>query len=108
MPHCDTFRLQLAATHPDFGHALWDTSPGDHPPVETGDVGFIRQGKFHRLFNALYSESHPSNIRFGVPEDHEQLLPVSNHIDHGILPPNNFCSCGVTVTSSESGVHAAG
>ncbi|KAF8264577.1 hypothetical protein EI94DRAFT_1831716 [Lactarius quietus] len=108
MPHYDTFRHQLAITHPDFGHALWDTNPGDQPPVETGDVGFIRQGKFHRLFNALYSEDHPSNARFGVPEDHEQLFPVSNHIDHAILPPNNFCSYGVTVTSSETGVHAAG
>ncbi|KAF8268448.1 hypothetical protein EI94DRAFT_1472612, partial [Lactarius quietus] len=64
------------------GHALWDTSPGDqYPPVEVGDVGFIRQGKFHRLFNTLYSETDPSNTRFGVPEDHEQLQPVENHID---------------------------
>ena len=109
--HYDTFRAQLAIAHPDFGHALWDTSPGEqYPPVEVGDVGFIRQGKFHRLFNALYSETHPSNQRFGVPENHERLMPISNHLDHGTLRPNNFCSYGVTVTSAggASDVFAAG
>ncbi|KAF8263058.1 hypothetical protein EI94DRAFT_1704292 [Lactarius quietus] len=110
MPHYDTFRLQLGIAHPDFGHALWDTSSGEqYPPVEVGDVGFIRQGKFHRLFNALYSENHPCNQRFGVPEDHERLPPVPNHIDSGTLHPNNFCSYGVTATSGGgSDLHAAG
>jgi hypothetical protein len=109
MPHYDTFRVQLSIAHPDFGHALWDTSPGEqYPPVEVGDVGFIRQGKFHRLLNALCSENHPSNQRFGVPEDHEQLPPVPNHLDHGTLRPNNFCSYGVTVTSGASNIFAAG
>ena len=106
MAHYDTFRIQLAFKHPEFGHALWDTNPGDDPSVEVGDVGFTRQGKFHRLFNARYSADHPSNNRFGVPEDHEQLSHVL--IDRGNLHPNNFYSYGVTVTSGRSEVFASG
>ena len=119
MPHFDTFRVQLAIAHPDFGHALWETSPGDllgeqseeaprqYPPVEIGDVGFIRKGKFHRLFNARYSENHPCNERFGVPEGHERLPHGPSHMDHGTLRPNNFCSYGVTTTYG-SDIQAAG
>lgn len=82
MAHYDTFRTQLAITHPAFGHALWEPDPGaQYPAVEVGDVGFIRQGKFHRLFNVLFTDIHPSNQRFGVPEDHKLLTPVPNHID---------------------------
>ncbi|KAH9163724.1 hypothetical protein EDB89DRAFT_1859852 [Lactarius sanguifluus] len=97
--HYDTFREELAKAYPAFGHALWEPNPGEYPPVEVGDVGFVRQGKFHRLFNALYSEDHPSNQRFGVPEDHEQLQPTPNHIDRGTLNPNTFYSYGVSVVS---------
>ncbi|KAI9467413.1 hypothetical protein BJY52DRAFT_1350099 [Lactarius psammicola] len=101
MAHYDTFRIQLALAHPAFGHALWDPNPGEqYPPVGVGDVGFIRHGKFHRLFNALLPGNHPSHERFGVPEYHETLQPsVSSHIDRSILQPNNICSNGVTVTS---------
>ena len=109
MPHYDTFRDQLAIAHPEFGHALWDTSPGEqYLPVEIGDVGFIRRGKFQRLFNALYPGDHPCNQRFGVPEDHEQLRLLKNHIDRGTLYPNNFCSYGVTTEYGGSNVHAIG
>ena len=108
MTHYNTFRDQLAIAHPAFGHALWEPDPGEeYPPVEVGDVGFTRQGKFHRLFNALLPENHQSHQRFGVPEHYEPLLlSVSNHIDRGTLNPNNFCSYGVTVESGGSDVHA--
>src|SRR6266404_6942623 len=109
MSHYDTFRAQLTIAHPAFGHALWDPDPGtQYPAVEVGDVGFVRQGKFHRLFNTLYPETHPSNQRFGVPEDHEILLPTPNHLDQGIINPNHFCSHGVVLTSDDSSIFAAG
>ncbi|KAI0303225.1 hypothetical protein BC826DRAFT_890256, partial [Russula brevipes] len=93
-----------------YGHALWEPSPGDlYPTIEIGDVGFIRQGKFHRLFNALLPGDHPSHKDFGVPEHHEPLqLNMSRHIDTGTLSPNNFRSVGVTVMSSASEVFASG
>ncbi|KAH9045505.1 hypothetical protein EDB85DRAFT_1906975 [Lactarius pseudohatsudake] len=95
------FRDQLAIAYPAFGHALWEPDPGKQaPPVEVGDVGFIRDGKFHRLFNALLPANHPSHESRGVPEDHEQLQPrLRDHIDRGILNPNNFYSHGITVVS---------
>ena len=101
MAHFDTFREQLAIAFPAFGHALWEPDPGSNPAVEVGDVGFVRNGKFYRLFNALLPANHPSheNSNFGVPEHHEQLqLRVRNH-DPGTLSPNNFHSRGVTVVS---------
>jgi hypothetical protein len=110
MAHYDIFRQELAIKYPAYGHALWEPSPGrDSPPVEIGDVGFIRGGKFHRLFNALLPEDHPSHQRFGVPEYHEPLrLNLLDHIDEGTLCPNNFRSAGVVPLSSGVGVFASG
>ncbi|KAH9032017.1 hypothetical protein EDB85DRAFT_1957290 [Lactarius pseudohatsudake] len=106
--HYDTFREELAKAYPGFGHALWEPDPGEDPPVEVGDVGFIREGQFHRLFNALLPEDHESHERFGVPENHEPLRPVvTNHINRRALSPNTFYSSGVTVLSGGFGVLAA-
>jgi hypothetical protein len=41
-------------------------------PVQIGDVGFIHEGRFHRLFSALLSADNPLQER-GVPEYHEPL-----------------------------------
>ncbi|KAI9435119.1 hypothetical protein H4582DRAFT_704429 [Lactarius indigo] len=108
MAHYDIFRDQLGIKYPAFGHALWEPSPGRlYSPVEVGDVGFIREGKFHRLFNALLPADHQSHERFGVPEHHEPLLPgVADHIDSGTLTPYDFCSYGVTVASGGLDVFA--
>ncbi|KAH8984037.1 hypothetical protein EDB92DRAFT_1546751 [Lactarius akahatsu] len=106
--HYDTFREELAKAFPGFGHALWEPDPGEDPPVEVGDVGFIREGQFHRLFNALLPQDHESHRRFGVPEYHEPLRPtVTDHINRRALSPNMFYSSGVTVLSGGFGVLAA-
>lgn len=106
-PHYDTFREELAKAYPAFGHALWEPDPGEYPSVEVGDVGFVREGQFHRLFNVLLPEGHVSHERFGVPEGHEQLQPVvAHHINRGVLTPNTFYSSGVTVLSGGFGVLA--
>lgn len=98
MADYDIYREQLAITYPSYGHALWEPSPGDpNKPVQVGDVGFIRCGKFYRLFNALLPASDPSHD-FGVPEYHELLVPaVSDHVFRDVLVPNNYCSAGVVV-----------
>jgi hypothetical protein len=110
MAHFDTFRQELALKYPAYGHALWEPSPGElYPAVEIGDVGFIREGKFHRLFNALLPADHPSHQNFGVPEHHEPLqVNVRQHIDKGTLCSNNFRSGEVTVVSNGVGVFASG
>jgi hypothetical protein len=98
MAHYDIFREQLASKYPAFGHALWDPKPRNpNRPVQVGDVGFIRMGKFQRLFNALLPADDPSH-EFGVPEDHEPLVPsCSEHIDKGTRSSNNYCSARVSM-----------
>ena len=110
MAHYNTFRERLAATYPAFGHALWEPDPEeDHNSVEIGNVGYIRQGKFHSLFNALLSADHPSHHGIPLPEHHEPLIPnVSNHIDRGTLKPDHYCSVGVTAETERENIHAAG
>jgi hypothetical protein len=110
MAHYDTFRQELAIKYPAYGHALWEPSPGElFPAVEVGDVGFIREGKFHRLFNSLLPANHPSHQNFGVPEHYEPLqLHMPRHIDTGTLCPTNFRSAEVSVLSSGLGVFASG
>ncbi|KAI9439552.1 hypothetical protein H4582DRAFT_1535834 [Lactarius indigo] len=98
MAHYDIFRHHLALKYSAYGYALWDPDPGNlYPAVEIGDLGYIREGKFHRLFNVLLPAEDESHADFGVPENYEQLeLNPTKHISIGKLSPNNFCSAKVT------------
>ena len=100
MADYDIFREQLAIKYPSYGHALWRPSPKNRDrPVQIGDVGLIRRGKFHRLFNALLPADDPSQ-ELGVPEYHEPLVPsLLDHLDTDSLDPNNYSSAGVSVKS---------
>jgi len=101
MAHYDVFREELAQKFHAYGHALWEPSPGElYGPVAIGDVGYIRRGKFHRIFNVLLPKDHRTHENFGTPEDHEPLqLMMEDHIDTGILSPHDFCSAEVRVVS---------
>jgi len=101
MAHYDTFREELALNFHAYGHALWEPSPGQlYDPVAIGDVGFIRAGKFHRIFNVLLPHDHPTHENFGTPDDHEPLqLRMERHIDTGELSPNDLYSGEVSVVS---------
>jgi len=109
MAHYDIFRGQLAIQYPAYGHALWEPNPvRPHNPVEIGDVGFIREGRFHRLFNALLPADHPSH-RFGVPEYYEPLIPeLADHICGGALSPSHFCSARIDLAAAELDLRALG
>jgi hypothetical protein len=54
------------------GHPLWEPDPGQEPAVQLGDVGYLKDGGFIRLFNASKSPDDPSNA-LGVPEGYEPL-----------------------------------
>lgn len=97
MAQSDVFRDELAITYPGLGYAMWAPQPAtDEPPVEIGDVGFVWDGNFIRLFNALLPGDHPSHARFGVPENYEPLqLREQDHIDRGTLAPGVFSSYGL-------------
>jgi len=106
MADYDIFRERLAINYPSYGHALWEPSPRNPDrPVQVGDVGFVRGGKFYRLFNALLSEDDPSH-GLGVPEHHEPLVPtVLEHLDTRSLGRNNYCSPGVNM-EPDPGYHS--
>ncbi|SRR5216683_6222471 len=109
MADYDIFREQLGIRYPAYGHALWDPSPNNPArPVEVGDVGFIRMGKFHRLFNALLPADDKSQD-LGVPEYYEQLVPnlKDRHISKGSLSCNHYCSAGVHA-ATELDCHSSG
>jgi hypothetical protein len=95
MADYDIFREQLGIRYPTYGHALWNPSPWKSGrPVKVGDVGFIRRGKFHCLFNALC----PKGEQADVPEGYEQLIPKSSdHITQSSLNCGHYCSLGVGV-----------
>ena len=109
MAHYDIFREELATKYSAYGYALWEPSPGElYGRAEAGDVGYIRAGKFHRLFNVLLPKDHPSHANFGTPEHHEPLpLKMSRHIDTGTLSPNDFYSAEVSVVSGGLSVFAS-
>jgi len=110
MAHYDIFRERLAITYPAFGYALWEPTPDEeHGPINIGDVGYTRQGKFYRLFNALLSADHPSHQGIPLPEHHEPLIPnILNHIDRGKLKPDHYCSIGVAAETERENIRAAG
>ena len=103
MAHHEIYRDRLATTHPSLGHALWQPSPdGGYGPVRIGDVGYIREGKFHRLLNALLPSDDASHERIPPPECHEPLiLQVPDHISRGVLKPSNYYSTGVKVLPAQ-------
>jgi len=99
MHRYDIYRDQLSIINPSFGHALWDPAPENvFCPVKVGDVGYVREGRFFRLFNALLPADDPSHKGIPLPEYHEPLIPNNpNHIARGTLEPNRYCSAGVNI-----------
>jgi hypothetical protein len=99
MAHYDIYRDRLATTHASFGYALWKPGPeAGYGPVRIGDVGYVGEGKFHRLFNALLPLGDASHKGIPLPEYHEPLiLKLPNHVSTDVLNPNNCCSAGVNV-----------
>ena len=97
MADYEIFREQLAIKYPSYGYALWEPSPTNpNSPAQVGDVGFILEGRFYRLFSALLPADDPSQ-EFGVPEYHDPLIPLSNHLATVSLGSNDYCSTGVKV-----------
>jgi hypothetical protein len=106
MADYEIFRENLAIKYPSYGYALWEPRPTNpNRPVQVGDVGFILEGRFHRLFSALLSADDPSQ-EFGVPEFYVPFVPtVSNHLSTAPLCRNNYCSAGVKV-EADPGYHS--
>lgn len=55
-----------------LGYPLWYPEPDNSGQVLVGDVGFVEEGRFCRLFNVLHPKDDPVNCR-GVPDGFEVL-----------------------------------
>jgi hypothetical protein len=100
MADYDIFREQMGITFPKYGHALWDPSPRRRGmPVNIGDVGFIRGGKFHRLFSALNPEDDQYESDVQDCYKPQPLVPrFRDHLTESYLDPGQYCSNGVRAT----------
>ncbi|KAL1943450.1 hypothetical protein VTO73DRAFT_4525 [Trametes versicolor] len=70
----DIYAEQLVSL--GYGYPLWypDPSP-ERAPVQLGDVGWVKEGEFHALFNAL-REAHDAQPMGAVPADFAPLNPL--------------------------------
>ena len=100
MEDYQTFREELRITCPNHGYALWNPDPWRPDiPVQVGDVGYLREGKFYRLFNACLSADDPSQT-LGVPDYYEPLVTSSLvHTSGGVERQIYFCSRHVAKAS---------
>lgn len=55
-----------------FGLPLWHPEPGRNEQVEIGDVGFLHDGQFIRLFNVTRPTHDPLNAK-GTPKHFDVL-----------------------------------
>ncbi|KAH9057213.1 hypothetical protein EDB87DRAFT_1578956 [Lactarius vividus] len=92
MAHYDTYRDQLASLY--HGHALWVPDPaGLYDRVQVGDVGYVKQGQFLRMFNALLPADDSTQV-YGVPEGYVPLNmgPFNNIRTLNLSHPVDYCS----------------
>lgn len=82
---------------------MWQPEPTKFGEVLLGDVGYIRQGCFFRLFNTMRPADDPANQN-GVPEGFEvfQLNPLLLHSRDEYLKPGVICSSSVQKTDVQA------
>ena len=77
-PPFNIYREQLSSLH--HGLALWDPKPVKNlykqpGHVSIGDVGYLDNGTFMRMFNVTLPWDDPSNQLLGKPGDYEHINP---------------------------------
>jgi hypothetical protein len=72
-PPFTVYRDQLTSLY--HGLALWKPNPPKaiYDKVSIGDVGYIREGVFIRMFNVMLPWDHESNRKLGEPMPYESL-----------------------------------
>ena len=83
------------------GIALWPPNDGPNPVeathdcdhVSIGDVGYLCEGDFIRMFNVTLPPSHPSNGKLGE-QDSFRSLELDHFVDvlSSEFSPVEFCS----------------
>jgi|HubBroStandDraft_3_1064219.scaffolds.fasta_scaffold154725_1 hypothetical protein len=64
----NVYREQLSSLF--HGYALWEPDPvrALYDEVSIGDVGYMKNGFFYRMFNVILSSDDPANNRHGELE----------------------------------------
>ena len=71
-PPFQTYREQLWSLYQ--GLPLWEPNPGGlYDRVSIGDVGYVSEGAFIRMFNVRLPWDDESNRRFGIPDRYDPL-----------------------------------
>lgn len=93
---CDVYQEQLRSL--GHGHPIWKPDPADlYQQVSVGDVGYVREGYFVRIFNVLLPSDDPSNRLLGEPEPYPPLdLGPFGNIRHSSFPRGYYHSRFVT------------
>ncbi|KAI0719164.1 hypothetical protein C8T65DRAFT_736858 [Cerioporus squamosus] len=92
------------------GHPLWYPEPcAEFGELRIGDVGYLREGHFTFLFNAMRDADHPVNAKRGVPcgfEVFDPKDPMSRYLPDAItqshLLSKNLRSASVSAAASAS------
>ncbi|SRR6266849_7159476 len=71
-PPFTVYRDQLSSL--SHGLALWNPDPPNKIyHVSVGDVGYVHEGTFIRMFNVMLPWDDPSNGILGIPEPYDRL-----------------------------------
>lgn len=58
-----------------LGHALYEPGPSKYDHIRVGDVGYVYNGTFKRLFNACFEEDDQANQDSTLPQPYQPLEP---------------------------------
>ncbi|EKM49200.1 uncharacterized protein PHACADRAFT_33578 [Phanerochaete carnosa HHB-10118-sp] len=102
--------LAYAAQLRNHGHGepLWQPEPSKYGEVLIGDVGFIEDGCFYRLFNCTLAADDPINSGFVphgyVPLEYNEWALLQTRENY--LPPKPIYSKSISQFKSEAGAAA--
>jgi hypothetical protein len=99
----NVYREQLTSLFQ--GHALWEPEPTSLcTQVSIGDVGYIREGHFIRMFNVLLEWNDLSNYTLCEPEPYTSLdLGPFVNIRESKFSKGDYCSRHVTPNNMAAG-----
>jgi hypothetical protein len=91
------------------GTALWYPDPPKelYNNVSIGDVGYLQEGTFVRMFNVMLPWNHSSNKTLGEPEYYESLDcgPFVNTLKHAFNRVDHY-SHSVSAKTNTNSMHA--
>jgi hypothetical protein len=90
------YREQLSSQY--RGLALWDPKPvedlfNNPPHVSIGDVGYLDNGAFIRIFNVTLPRNDQSNTLIDIPEEYKPLKREHfSNVRRSEIPQEEYCS----------------